>query len=233
MFFQFDPTYPADRDAALKIIAAFTPGAAALKDTTAAVAPATEQPAPATEQPAPPSEQPAPATAEALYDSAGVPWNPECHTSNHATKADGSWKMRPGAKDAYEAHAAAHAQSQTNAAGATMQQSAPAAGGGMPTPGAVGGGMPTPGAPQEPATPTTNAPPPPITFDAMLQRFGPKVASHEFAHYNQIYADLHVDYDTMSTDQTSIARLWHYMDAWDNNGGDHVAAVQHAMNSAS
>jgi hypothetical protein len=48
--------------------------------------------------------------------------------------------------------------------------------------------------------------------------------------YEQIYADLGVVTPDDTTNQTQIAKLWHYLDGLDE-GMDHAGAVRHALGS--
>jgi len=176
------------------------------------------------EQPetAPPDTAPAqPDTAPAQPDTAPAQPDTDCHGMVHddtihstppSLNADGSWRAKRGQKEAYEAAIAA----------ATCND-APAA---TPTP--TPQGMPMP----QPASDAPATPPAPIDYKTMAERFMGKMADPDGlpAEYEAIYADLSIGYDDLETNQTSIARLWHYMDAVDN-GDDHDGCVRHAMSA--
>ncbi len=84
-------------------------------------------------------------------------------------------------------------------------------------------GMPMPAAP----APTT--PPVPIEYSTMAKRFIGKMG--EMPDHEMIYDALGVSYGDLYINQTSISRLWHYMDAFDD-GQDHNGCVRHAMGSS-
>lgn len=69
--------------------------------------------------PPPPPPPPTPA-ADAPRDAAGIAWDERIHTSNKATKQDGTWKRKPGLDDAFydavSAELAANAEPETVAA---------------------------------------------------------------------------------------------------------------------
>jgi hypothetical protein len=166
-------------------------------------APAQPETAPAQPETAP--AQPDTAPAQPDTDCHGMTHNDSIHSSPPSFNADGSWRAKRGQKEAYEAAVAA----------ATT-----------PTPAPQGMPMPNPAS----AAPAT--PPAPIDYKTMAQRFMAKMADPDGlpAEYEAIYAALSIGYDDLETNQTSIARLWHYMDAVDN-GDDHDGCVRHAMSA--
>ena len=163
------------------------------------------------------SEQPDTAQPDAAHglpdtDCHGMVHDDTIHSTPPSLNADGSWRAKRGQKEAYEAAIAA----------ATCND-APAA---TPTP--TPQGMPMP----QPASDAPATPPAPIDYKTMAERFMAKMADPDGlpAEYEAIYADLSIGYDDLETNQTSIARLWHYMDAVDN-GDDHDGCVRHAMSA--
>jgi hypothetical protein len=142
-------------------------------------------------------------------DCHGMVHDDTIHSTPASKNADGSWRAKRGQKEAYEAAIAA--------------ATAPAA---MPTPAPQGMPMPNPAS----AAPAT--PPAPIDYKTMAQRFMGKMADPNGlpAEYEAIYAALSIGYDDLETNQTSIARLWNYMDAVDD-GDDHDGCVRHAMSA--
>jgi len=84
----------------------------------------------------------------------------------------------------------------------------------------------------QPASAAPATPPAPIDYKTMAERFMGKMADPDGlpAEYEAIYAALSIGYDDLETNQTSIARLWKYMDAVDN-GDDHDGCVRHAMSA--
>jgi len=155
-----------------------------------------------------------PDTAPAQPDAApGLP-DTDCHGMVHddtihstpaSKNADGSWRAKRGQKEAYEAAIAA----------ATAPTPAPQ-------------GMPMP----QPASAAPATPPAPIDYKTMAERFMGKMADPDGlpAEYEAIYAALSIGYDDLETNQTSIARLWNYMDSVDE-GNDHDQSVRHAMSA--
>jgi hypothetical protein len=152
-----------------------------------------------------------PETAQPDTDCHGMTHDDAIHSTPPSFNADGSWRAKRGAKEAYEAAVAA-ATAPAHAA--------------MPTPAPQGMPMPQPAS----AAPAT--PPAPIDYKTMAQRFMGKMADPDGlpAEYEAIYAALSIGYDDLETNQTSIARLWNYMDAVDN-GDDHDGCVRHALSA--
>ena len=107
-------------------------------------------------------------------------------------------------------------------------EAAIAAATGKDAPGPTPQGMPMP----QPASAAPATPPAPIDYKTMAERFMGKMADPGGlpAEYEAIYAALSIGYDDLETNQTSIARLWNYMDAVDN-GDDHDGCVRHAMSA--
>jgi len=152
--------------------------------------------------------------AQPETDCHGMTHDDAIHSTPASKNADGSWRAKRGQKEAYEAAIAA----------ATGKDApAPAA---MPAPAPQG--MPMP----QPASTAPATPPAPIDYKTMAQRFMGKMADPDGlpAEYEAIYAALSIGYDDLETNQTSIARLWKYMDAVDN-GDDHDGCVRHAMSA--
>jgi len=168
---------------------------------------ATEQPDTAPAQTAEPETAPEHTAGET--DCHGMVHDDTIHSTPASKNADGSWRAKRGQKEAYEAAIAA--------------ATAPAA---MPTPAPQGMPMPQPAS----AAPAT--PPAPIEYKTMAERFMGKMADPDGlpAEYEAIYTALSIGYDDLETNQTSIARLWNYMDAVDN-GDDHDGCVRHAMSA--
>ena len=81
------------------------------------------------------------------------------------------------------------------------------------------------------AAPAPTAPEPPIDYDTMSTRFVGMMKSGKIPDYTAVYRDLSVDYADLTTNQTSISRLWHYMGALDG-GADHAQAVQNSLANA-
>jgi hypothetical protein len=144
-------------------------------------------------------------------DCHGMVHDDAIHSTPASKNADGSWRAKRGQKEAYEAAIAA------------ATQAAPAV---MPTPAPQGMPMPQPAI----AAPAT--PPAPIDYKTMAERFMGKMSDPDGlpAEYEAIYAALSIGYDDLETNQTSIARLWNYMDAVDD-GDDHDGCVRHAMSA--
>ena len=140
-------------------------------------------------------------------DCHGMVHDDTIHSTPASKNADGSWRAKRGQKEAYDAAIAAATQGPA--------ESAPQ-------------GMPMP----QPASAAPATPPAPIDYKTMAQRFMGKMADPDGlpAEYEAIYAALSIGYDDLETNQTSIARLWHYMDAVDN-GDDHAGCVRHAMSA--
>ena len=84
----------------------------------------------------------------------------------------------------------------------------------------------------QPASAAPATPPAPIDYKTMAERFMAKMADPDGlpAEYEAIYTALSIGYDDLETNQTSIARLWKYMDAVDN-GENHDGCVRHAMSA--
>ena len=183
----------------------------------------TAQPETATAQPdTPPAQTAQPETATAQPDTAqpetdchGMVHDDTIHSTPASKNADGSWRAKRGQKEAYEAAIAAATQGPA--------ESAP-----TPTPTPAPQGMPVP----QPASAAPATPPAPIDYNTMAERFVAKMADPDGlpAEYEAIYTALSIDYDDLETNQTSIARLWNYMDAVDN-GDDHDECVRHAMSA--
>jgi len=151
-----------------------------------------------------------PETAPGLPDTDchGMVHDDAIHSTPASKNADGSWRAKRGQKEAYEA-----------AIAAATGKDAPA-----PAP----QGMPMP----QPASAAPATPPAPIDYKTMAERFMAKMADPDGlpAEYEAIYTALSIGYDDLETNQTSIARLWKYMDAVDN-GENHDGCVRHAMSA--
>jgi len=152
--------------------------------------------------------------AQPETDCHGMVHDTTIHSTPPSFNADGSYRAKRGAKEAYEA-----------AVAAATAQAAPAA---MPTPAPSPQGMPMP----NPASAAPATPPAPIDYKTMAERFMAKMADPDGlpVEYEAIYAALSIGYDDLETNQTSIARLSAYMDAVDN-GDDHDGCVRHAMSA--
>ena len=169
----------------------------------------TAEPETAPAQTAEPETAPTqPDTAQPETDCHGMVHDDTIHSTPASKNADGSWRAKRGQKGAYEA-----------AIAAATGKDAPA-----PAP----QGMPVP----QPASAAPATPPAPIDYNTMAERFVAKMADPDGlpAEYEAIYTALSIDYDDLETNQTSIARLWNYMDAVDN-GDDHDGCVRHAMSA--
>lgn len=218
MEFKFDPTWPPDRDAALRVIGLFS----GEQKQSVACDPAD----------APTPEQPEPTNNGAETDIHGMVWDEAIHASTKTKNADGSWKARKGCKDELEAAIAAHKAEQTAATGAAMvtgMASGPApiaAADPLPTP-APTGGMPAP----QPAASAPTAPQPSVSYDEMATRFVGMINAGKIVDFEAVYRELEIDYSDLETNQTSISRLWQYMTALDA-GAEHTDAVQRAMAAA-
>ena len=167
----------------------------------------TTVPTPADTAPDQPDTAPAqPDTGDT--DCHGMVHDDTIHSTPASKNADGSWRAKRGQKEAYEAAIAA-------ATGKDAPAPAPQE---MPMP--------------QPASTAPATPPAPIDYKTMAERFMAKMADPDGlpAEYEAIYADLSIGYDDLETNQTSIARLWNYMDAVDN-GDDHDGCVRHAMSA--
>lgn len=211
----FDPHNPDD----LATLARLLGSTADTVQQPAAPAPAPAEPAREPETYNPSVEQ------EEQHDPAetdihGMTWDEEIHSNPPNKNADGSWRARRGRKDEYDAAIAAHKQAATVDAGEAMQAASD-------TPPA----MPSDTPPAMPAAPAPSTPPEPISYEAMGTRF---MARHTAGTlpvaYEQIYADLGVINPTDTTNQTQIAKIWHYLDALDQDM-DHAGAVRHALGS--
>ena len=143
-------------------------------------------------------------------DCHGMTHDDAIHSTPASKNADGSWRAKRGQKEAYEAAIAAATQGPT------------------PTPTPAPASMPLP----QPASAVPATPPAPIDYKTMAERFMGKMADPDGlpAEYEAIYTALSIGYDDLETNQTSIARLWNYMDAVDN-GDDHDQSVRHAMSA--
>jgi hypothetical protein len=222
----FDPRDPTECDQTLCIIAqsqpdvvkmwlidynesqdADTPPAQTAEPETATAQPDTA-PAQTAQPETAPAAQPDTATAQPETDCHGMTHDDTIHSTPASKNADGSWRAKRGQKEAYEA-----------AIAAATGKDAPA-----PAP----QGMPVP----QPASAAPATPPAPIDYNTMAERFVAKMADPDGlpAEYEAIYTALSIDYDDLETNQTSIARLWNYMDAVDN-GDDHDGCVRHAMSA--
>ena len=167
---------------------------------------ATEQPDTAPAQTAEPDTTPdQPDTSET--DCHGMTHDDAIHSTPASKNADGSWRAKRGQKEAYEAAIAAATQGPAESAPASMPMPQPAS-----------------------AAPAT--PPAPIDYNTMAERFMAKMADPDGlpAEYEAIYTALSIGYDDLETNQTSIARLWNYMDSVDE-GNDHDECVRHAMSA--
>jgi len=158
----------------------------------------------------PPAEPDAAPTTEHTAgetDCHGMTHDDAIHSTPASKNADGSWRAKRGQKEAYDAAIAAATQGPA--------ESAPQ-------------GMPLP----QPASAAPATPPAPIDYKTMAQRFMGKMADPDGlpAEYEAIYAALSIGYDDLETNQTSIARLWNYMDSVDE-GNDHDGCVRHAMSA--
>jgi len=156
----------------------------------------------------PETAQPDTAPAQPETDCHGMTHDDAIHSTPASKNADGSWRAKRGQKEAYEAAIAA-------ATGKDEPAPAPQ-------------GMPMP----QPASVAPATPPAPIDYKTMAERFMAKMADPDGlpAEYEAIYTALSIGYDDLETNQTSIARLWNYMDAVDN-GDDHDGCVRHAMSA--
>ena len=175
---------------------------------TAPAQPETAQPETAPDT-APAQPETAPAqTAQPETDCHGMVHDDTIHSTPASKNADGSWRAKRGQKEAYEA-----------AIAAATGKDAPA-----PAP----QGMPVP----QPASAAPATPPAPIDYNTMAERFMGKMADPDGlpAEYEAIYTALSIGYDDLETNQTSIARLWNYMDSVDE-GNDHDQSVRHALGS--
>ena len=148
-----------------------------------------------------------PDTVQPETDCHGMTHDGAIHSTPPSFNADGSWRAKRGQKEAYDAAVAA----------ATM-----------PAPTPAPQGMPMP----QPASAAPTMPPAPIDYKTMAERFMGKMADPDGlpAEYEAIYAALSIGYDDLETNQTSIARLWNYMDSVDE-GNDHDQSVRHAMSA--
>ena len=177
-----------------------------------------QQPAPA---PAPIAEQPAPAPAPAPTpvaeptdeqpdpqkpDIYGLVWNDAIHSNPPRHNSDGSWRVKRGKKDEYEAAIAA-ATAPTGPAEPAEPAQQPMLAASEPT-----------------------APQPLVEYETMSKRFIAMMDGGKITDFQAVYVALGIDYTGLATNQTMIERLWHYMDAIDN-GDDHNTAVRHAMGS--
>ena len=152
-------------------------------------------------------------------DCHGMTWDAEIHSDPATINADGSWRARRGRKDEYDAAIAAHNNGKNAAAGHAMTQGAPA-------PATATTGMPS--MPSMPAAPAPTHPVAPVDYEDMARRFVGMINDGEIADFALVYNDLGVSFDDIDTNQTSIDRLWKYMNALDA-GGNHAACVQAAM----
>ena len=168
--------------------------------------PETAQPETAQPETAQPDTAPA---AQPETDCHGMTHDDAIHSTPASKNADGSWRAKRGQKEAYEAAIAA-------ATGKDAPAPAPAS---MPVP--------------QPASAAPATPPAPIDYNTMAERFMAKMADPDGlpAEYEAIYTALSIGYDDLETNQTSIARLWNYMDSVDE-GNDHDQSVRHALGSA-
>ena len=176
-------------------------------------APAQPETAPAAQPETAPAAQPDTATAQPETDCHGMVHDDTIHSTPASKNADGSWRAKRGQKEAYEAAIAAATQCPAESA---------------PTPAPAPQGMPVP----QPASAAPATPPAPIDYNTMAERFMAKMADPDGlpAEYEAIYTALSIGYDDLETNQTSIARLWNYMDSVDE-GNDHDECVRHAMSA--
>ena len=142
-------------------------------------------------------------------DIHGMVWDDEIHSTPPTMNSDGSWRARRGRKDEYEAAIAAHKTDTTSDAGDMLATS-------MPT------------MPSMPAAPAPTTPAAPVEYETMAKRFIAMMQAGTVDNFEKVYADLSVAYDDLETNQTSIERLWAYMDALDG-GADHAAAAHAAL----
>ena len=149
-------------------------------------------------------------------DCHGMVHDDSIHSTPASKNADGSWRAKRGQKEAYEAAIAAATGKDAPAATPT------------PTPAPAPQGMLMP----QPASAAPATPPAPIDYKTMAERFMVKMADPGGlpAEYEAIYTALSIGYDDLETNQTSIARLWKYMDAVDNDE-NHDGCVRHAMSA--
>jgi hypothetical protein len=154
-----------------------------------------------------------PDTEQPETDCHGMVHDDTIHSTPASKNADGSWRAKRGQKEAYEAAIAAATQCPAESA---------------PTPAPAPQGMPVP----QPASAAPATPPAPIDYNTMAERFMAKMADPDGlpAEYEAIYTALSIGYDDLETNQTSIARLWNYMDSVDE-GNDHDECVRHAMSA--
>jgi hypothetical protein len=145
-------------------------------------------------------------------DCHGMVHDDAIHSTPPSFNADGSYRAKRGAKEAYDI-AVAFFTAPPQAA---------------PTPTPAPQGMPMP----QPASAAPATPPAPIDYKTMAQRFMGKMADPDGlpAEYEAIYSALSIGYDDLETNQTSIDRLSSYMDAVDN-GEDHDGCVRHALSA--
>ena len=217
----FDPHNPEECATIARLLGTTAP--AAQPDTAPAAQPdtATAQPetapaaqldtAPAAQPETAPAAQPEtaqPETAQPETDCHGMTHDDAIHSTPASKNADGSWRAKRGQKEAYDAAIAA----------ATGKDALAPAPQGMPVP--------------QPASAVPATPPAPIDYNTMAERFMAKMADPDGlpAEYEAIYTALSIGYDDLETNQTSIARLWNYMDSVDE-GNDHDQSVRHALGS--
>ena len=169
--------------------------------------------------------EPDTAPAQPETDCHGMVHDDTIHSTPASKNADGSWRAKRGQKEAYEAAIAARTAptgmpnvvltptvAEDEEYPTTMQATS------MPMP--------------QPASAAPATPPAPIDYKTMAERFMAKMV-HPVglpAEYEAIYAALSIGYDDLETNQTSIARLWNYMDSVDE-GNDHDQSVRHALGS--
>lgn len=152
-------------------------------------------------------------------DANGLIWNADYCSNPPSMNADGTWRAKRGHKEAYDAAVAAVSAEPEREQPA--ESSAPASAPSMPT---------APATPSMPAAPAPTTPPAPIEYEAMAQRFMGMMNAGTITaeQVGPIYENLNVSYDDLETNQTSISRLWTYMDAVDG-GAAHAGAVQAAL----
>lgn len=157
------------------------------------------------------TEQPAdtPETYPADHvDCHGMLWDAEIHSDPPSIVSDGSWRTRRGKKDEHKAAIAHHRAQQLLTPDAEATDDTP-----------------------QPAAEAPAIPPEPISYVNMARRFTAMLQAGTLpVGYEQIYTDLGVTLTDLQTNQTAIARLWHYMDGIDE-AQDHSGAVRHAMGS--
>ena len=220
--FEFDPTSSKECSDAQKVIALFQNTAAISTDPENRVDSTTPVAAPVAETVAAPAAEEFGADD---IDTHGMKWNADYHSDPATKNADGSWRMKRGKKAELEAAIAAHKSGQVAAAGVAMIEPAPTAPV-MAPPAAPAMAPPTAPAPM-PAAPAPTAPAAPVSYEQMAGRFAGMVEANTI-DVNAAYGDLGVSFDDLQTNQTSIDKFWHYMNALDSGAG-HPDAVSRTL----